>query len=79
MPVSVKDPSMKDDGKTEAVWSVRLLCTCPKCRKRLDLLKVDDFWEGRSLALAEHGTVRSRDIPVACPACGWEFKVDCVY
>ena len=62
-----------------ATWVIELRCDCPKCGEYVDLLDDPDFWDGRQLTAAEHGTERSRDIEVMCPNCGHELKVDCFY
>jgi len=64
---------------TLATWHVSLNCECPKCAKYVDLLEYADFWDGRTLELAEHGTDTSRGVEVVCPNCGHEFEVDCEY
>jgi Zn finger protein HypA/HybF involved in hydrogenase expression len=61
-----------------ATWVVELNCDCPKCGEEyVDLLEQPDFWDGRSLDIAEHDTDRSNDLEVVCPKCGAEFLVDC--
>jgi len=60
-----------------ATWHASLNCDCPGCGEYVDLMSYSDFWDGRSLQIAEHDTDRSRDVEVVCPECGHEFKVDC--
>lgn len=62
-----------------AQWTVELNCECPACKEYVDVLTAPDFWDGRQLDLAEHGTERSRSVDVACPECGHEFDVCCEY
>ena len=64
---------------TTATWTVELNCECPECKQYVDLLDYTDFWDGRRLEIAEHGTDRSNDVDVICPECGHEFTVDCYY
>ena len=45
----------------------------------VDLLDDPDFWDGRKLDIAEHGTDRSRGVEVACPLCHNEWKVDLLW
>lgn len=63
----------------EADWCVELNATCPGCEAYVNLLDAPDFWDGRRLEIAEHGTDRSRNIEVVCPKCEREFRVHCVY
>lgn len=70
---------MKEASLVEAEWNVELNATCPACLKWVDLLEAPDFWDGRKLDVAEHGTDRSRNIAVQCPECYHEFRVTCVY
>jgi hypothetical protein len=63
----------------EANWSVELNCVCPECEEYVDLLDYADFWDRRSLDLAEHGTERSKGVGVVCPGCYHEFEVDLNY
>jgi len=62
-----------------ATWTVELNCECPKCEQDVDLLRYPDFWDGRTLDVAENCTARSRDVSVCCPECSHEFLVDCEY
>ena len=62
-----------------AGWTVELHCDCPACGEWVDLLDYPDFWDGRHLDIAEHGTARSKDVEVFCPECGHEFNVDLEY
>ena len=60
-----------------ATWTVELNCDCPACGEYVNLLDAPDFWDGRKLEIAEHGTDRSKNVAVVCPECGHEFRVDC--
>ena len=62
-----------------ACWVVELNAECPSCEKYVDLLTAPDFWDGRALNVAEHGTKRSKCVEVDCPECGYTFAVDCEY
>lgn len=62
-----------------ATWTVSLDSECPGCHEMVDLLDVPDFWDGRQLDIAEHGTKRSRGVPVECPRCHHEWKVDLLW
>jgi len=62
-----------------ATWHVSLDCDCPKCDEYVDLLDYADFWDGRTLEIAEHGTDNSTGVEVTCPKCGHEFTVNCEY
>lgn len=65
--------------KIAATWSVSLDADCPDCNAAVDLLYYADFWDGRQLDIAEHGTDRSDNQAVVCPNCGHEFTVKCVW
>ena len=58
-----------------ATWAVKLNCECPGCKEYVDLLEYPDFWDGRDLEVAEHGTDRSKNVEVICPKCDHEFSV----
>ena len=62
-----------------AQWDIHLHADCPHCKEWVDLLDYADFWDGRDLEIAEHGTERSRAVEVVCPECGHDFEVDCEY
>ena len=62
---------------TTATWTVELNCECPACHEYVDVLEYPDFWDGRHLEIAEHGTDRSKDVEVICPNCDHEFTVFC--
>ena len=64
---------------TTATWRVELDCECPACKQYVDLLDYTDFWDGRTLDIAESETARSQDMEVVCPECGHDFTVDCYY
>ena len=64
---------------TTAQWDISLHADCPRCAAWLDLLGTPDFWDGRKLDIAEHGTERSRAVEVYCVKCGCEFTVECIY
>ena len=62
---------------TKATWHVSLDCECPKCGEDVDLLSYADFFDGRTIQIAEHNTPATKDMEVVCPKCGHEFTVDC--
>lgn len=63
-----------------AFWSFSLDTTCPSCNRHVDLTDHSDFWDGRSgLRVGEQCTPASTDVDVVCPACGYEFQVNCAY
>ena len=64
-------------AEIEARWDAHLYCDCPNCKERVDLMEADDFWEGRTIEIAEHGTEESDALDVKCPACGHQFEVCC--
>ena len=66
-----------EKAKIEAQWDAHLFCKCPKCKEHVDLLETEDFWEGRSLEVLEHGTEESDSLDVSCPECGHYFEVCC--
>ena len=41
-----------------AYWDIGLDIECPACKEWVDLLRTDDFWEGRSFNPIEHHTHR---------------------
>jgi hypothetical protein len=62
-----------------AQWVVELNCYCPGCGDYVNLMDEPEFWVGRELDIAEHGTDRSNDMEVTCPECGHEFQACCEY
>jgi hypothetical protein len=66
-------------SKIYATWTVELNCVCPACEEYVDLLDYVDFWNGRKLDCAEHGTERSKGAEVVCPSCYHDFEVDLTY
>ncbi len=62
-----------------ANWNITLDCHCPQCHEYVDVLDTPDFWDGRTMAIGEHGTDASKGVEVVCPECGHEFEVDCEY
>jgi endogenous inhibitor of DNA gyrase (YacG/DUF329 family) len=60
----------------KAYWSIRLDAECPHCKEEVDLLDVDDFWDGKTFQCVEHGTAKTRNVRVFCPECGEDFVVD---
>ena len=76
-PQPKKGKTMAD--KITATWDISLWVDCPKCWHYVNLLDADDFWEGRELDCAEHGTDRSRGVTVECPDCAHEFVVNLEY
>lgn len=64
-----------DPPKPQAQWSASLDCDCPACFKHVDLMEDPDFWDGRTLEIAEP----RKGLEVVCPECGHEFEVDCVW
>lgn len=73
-----EDQKVKRQNVT-ATWIIRLNCHCPCCNEYVDLLEYPDFWDGRQLVVAEHGTERSQDMEVVCPECYKTFTVRCEY
>jgi Zn finger protein HypA/HybF involved in hydrogenase expression len=67
------------EDRPVAQWYVQLYCDCPKCGKFVDLLTADDFWDGVSFEIGEHGTERTTEVGVVCPKCGHAFSVDLEY
>ena len=73
---------MSEETKAEAVsatWHIELMCDCPGCKERVDLLTYADFWDGRRIEACETRTPRTTGMEVVCPECGAEFEVDCEY
>ena len=62
-----------------ATWTVELNCDCPRCGEFVNLLDYADFWDGRSLDIAEHGTPRSKEVGVTCPECFHHFHAELNY
>jgi hypothetical protein len=65
--------------KITATWHLRLMTTCPWCRRRVDLLDAPDFWESPACEPCEHHTDRTTNMEVVCPECGHEFQVTTEY
>ena len=65
-------------GKVTAIWSLELICECPKCLHDFDLVQDDNFWVDGCEPI-EHGTSRTKDVEVECPNCSHEFLVDYEY
>lgn len=65
--------------KVTATWTVELNAECPHCKGWVDVLETPDFWDGRDMEIAEHGTPNSKNVEVVCPDCSKEFAVDCEY
>jgi C4-type Zn-finger protein len=61
-----------------AFWGIELMCDCPVCEENVDLTEYDDFWSC-GISPVEHGTERTTDMWVTCPACAHEFKVTTTY
>ena len=63
--------------RVQAGWCVELNCECPNpnCGEWVNLLDEVDFWDGRTLEIAED----RKGLEVVCPKCGHEFEVDCVF
>ena len=53
---------MSEGRPDYATWDVSLHAECPECGQVVDLLDDPDFWDGRKLDIAEHGTDRSRGV-----------------
>ncbi|GKV89310.1 hypothetical protein PEC301619_12920 [Pectobacterium carotovorum subsp. carotovorum] len=53
-------------------WSVDLNTECPECGDYIDMNKDDSFTNGEK----GYALQRLENIPVTCPECGHEFKVD---
>lgn len=66
-------------AEIKATWVVELNCTCPECRKYVDLTDCSDFFHGNPPKIGEHGTERTTNMEASCPECGHEFLVDCLY
>lgn len=66
-------------SENKATWIIELNTECPNCKEWADLLDYGDFWDGRKLDIAEHGTERSTDVEVICPECNHVFTVDLEY
>lgn len=62
---------------TTATWHASLDCECPICHEDVDLMEYTDFWDGRTIQIAEHDTPATTDMEVTCPNCGEDFKVTC--
>lgn len=62
-----------------ATWSIELNCECPDCGKFVDLLDYPDFWDGKTIEMAERRTEAADNLDVMCPECGHEFNVKCEY
>ena len=60
-----------------AQWDAHLFCKCPKCKKHVDLLEADCFWDDRTIQITEHDTEESDSLDVLCPECGHVFEVCC--
>lgn len=54
-------------------------CECPGCNEYVNLLEYADFWDGRHIEVAEHGTPATTGMEVVCPECRHEFTVDCAW
>jgi Zn finger protein HypA/HybF involved in hydrogenase expression len=66
--------------KNYATWDISLRADCPHCdAEYIDLLRDQDFWDGRSFQIGEHGTEESKGVQVDCPECHKEFIVDLEY
>lgn len=63
----------------EATWWISLDAECPACHEDVNLLDAADFWDGRQMGIAEHGTSRTEAVEVACPKCYHGFIVKTVY
>ena len=66
-------------SENKATWIVELNTDCPNCKEYVNLLDYVDFWDGRKLKVAEHGTERSENVDVICPECSHVFIVDLEY
>ena len=62
-----------------AIWSLSLDGECPKCKNDVDLLRANNFWDGRQLQACETATERSNNLEVDCPECDHKFIVECDY
>ena len=71
--------AVEPTGKIYATWHVSLDCECPKCGEYVDLLEAQDFWDGHSFQIPEHGTNRTENVEVICPKCEGEFHVKLEY
>ena len=74
------EPTVGRQGAVRATWVLELNCYCPECGEYVDLLRAQDFWDGRQgWQACEHGTPRTTGVEMDCPNCGAEFAVDCEY
>lgn len=62
-----------------ATWSIHLFSKCPGCKKNIDLLDHNEFFDGRLFTVGEYGTNWTSGVDVECPGCGHEYKVDFEY
>ena len=63
-----------------AMWHCELNCNCPHCGQFVDLLKYEDFWDGRSgVQVCEQGTEQTTKTDVTCPECRKEFVASFEY
>jgi len=70
---------MSDRAKVIATWDISLDCECPSCGEYVDLLKYEDFWDGRRIQPIENSTPATDNLNVVCPNCGHYFDVCCEY
>lgn len=66
-------------SNVKATWSISLDCTCPSCEHDFDILSGFCMPDGMNLYAGEHGTERTENMKISCPACGHEFLVDCYF
>ena len=63
-------------GKLTATWSISLDVTCPNCGEYVNLMDMDDFWDGQP---NDWAIMHQKDNEVYCPKCSHEFIVDFEY
>ena len=62
--------------KNKAQWIQTLETKCPHCKKVVDLLDDEDFWEYHDFEIGETGTEKTKGVSVDCPECDGIFNVD---
>jgi len=60
---------------TNAIWSLRLLATCPHCDGDLDLLDNPEFLDANVIEYGEVDTPATVDVLVFCDSCHIPFNV----
>lgn len=66
--------------KTTATWGHTLLCDCPDCESKIDILGLEEYYDiADNIVPGEAYTNKTTNFPVVCPYCGFPFKVDFEY